>query len=108
MCILSFFCYKVKVRYTVWARISVGSVQFRFVGLSSSSSFVDFPEFQRVRHFVRRVLLPLELAKLVFTSNPEPYCLFFADFVLAFMVAGGQVRRLVWWFNLRSFLVEST
>ena len=37
-----FFGFKVKVRYTVWPRISVGSVRFCFVRSSSSSSFVEF------------------------------------------------------------------
>ena len=45
---LSFFGYKVKARYSVWPRISVGSVQLRFVRSSSSSissSFVEFDAF---------------------------------------------------------------
>ena len=40
--ILFFFGFRVKVRYTVRPRISVGSVQLRFVHLSLSSSFVEF------------------------------------------------------------------
>ena len=39
---LSFFGCKVQVRYTVWPRISVGSMQFCFVRSLSSSSFVEF------------------------------------------------------------------
>jgi hypothetical protein len=80
-------------------------VQFRFVRSSSSSSFV---EFRRVRRFVRRVLLPLELTKPVFPGHSGPYCFFLTVWVLLSWWLGGQVRGLVGCSNLGSFLVEST
>lgn len=70
-----------------------------------SSSFV---EFRRVRRFVRRVLLPLELTKPVFPGHSGPYCFFLTVWVLLLWWLGGQVRGLVGCSNLGSFLVEST
>ena len=100
-----FFGYKVKVRFTVWARISVGSVQFRFVRSSSLSSFA---KFRRIRRFVRRVLLPLDLTKPSFPGHSGPYCFCLAVWVLLSWWLGGQVRGLVGCYNLGSFLVDST
>ena len=70
-----------------------------------SSSFVDF---RRVRRLVRRVLLPLELTKPVFPGYSGPYCFFLAVWLLLSWWLGRQVRGLVGWSNLDSFLVEPT
>ena len=53
-----FFCYKVKVSYAVWARISVGSVRFRFVRSSLSSSFVEFRRVSTRSSFCSSSLAP--------------------------------------------------
>ena len=83
-------------------------MQFGFVRSSLSSSFVEFRRVSTPSSFRSSSFAPFGAYETCFYWSFRALLLFFGSLGVAVMVAGGQVRGIVGWSNLGSFLVEST